>query len=164
MIQLLPISALEAAALGSAQEDPSRHTARSFSHSSHGNRPRKFLGCSFLLLWHLLSPADSSRLPACHLCGPSEALGDGTCWQEPIILTYAPHPISDLSFPPPEAREGAGVSAFHTPTISTAHSPPSPEEKKKRKTKTKQNKKIFVQRYIFIIQSLYSTKKREEKV
>jgi len=34
---------------------------------------------------------------------------------------------------------------------------------KKKKVKQKQQKKSFVQRYIFIIQSLYSTKKERKK-
>lgn len=48
-----------------------------------------------------------------------------------------------------------------SPTIHITHL--SPSQVGKKKVKQKQTKKSFVQRYIFIIQSLYSTKKERKK-
>lgn len=102
-----------------------------------------------------------------HLCpppvSPCEVLGGAP---EPRLVRHpAPCcalPFSPLAFSLHLQRLGRYQGRQDpSPTIHITHL--SPSQVGKKKVKQKQTKKSFVQRYIFIIQSLYSTKKERKK-
>lgn len=104
-------------------------------------------------------PALPPPLPLCVLGRSQETLKEqrlvGTQHLLCVTLSLA---LGTFSSSPEAQKRTRQIKPFtHHPCIYHLH----PTRKKKSKTKTK--KKSFVQRYIFIIQSLYSTKKRQEK-
>lgn len=96
-------------------------------------------------------PAQPLSLPCVSLEGP---------WRHHLLCVTPLWPWA-LSLQPQRLGRGPGKLS-PSPTIHTPLPTTSIPRGKKKKSKTK-TKKSFVQRYIFIIQSLYSTKKDRKK-
>lgn len=109
----------------------------------------------FFLTAHPVRSSCPTPSPACPWKVPGDTQGaraDGH------LLCVTLSGLGHLLFTPRRSEGNRQIKSFTRPVPIT--SIPRGEKKKKSKTKTK---KSFVQRYIFIIQSLYSTKKRQEK-